>query len=58
MRFGTWNTRNLGVYRTEALKTVTRKIKSYRLDLIEAQEIRREGKGSIQTGIDLLLTRK
>jgi exonuclease III len=44
MRFGIWNVRSL--HRTGALKTVAREFGKYRLDLVGAQEVRREKSGT------------
>jgi exonuclease III len=38
MRFGTWNVRSL--YRSGSLKTVTRELRKYKLDLMGVQEVR------------------
>jgi hypothetical protein len=48
MRFGTWNTRSL--YRVYSLKTVSRELSMYRLDLVRVQEVRWEGSGIIPAG--------
>jgi exonuclease III len=45
MRFGTWNVRSL--YRAGSLKTVSRELARYTLDLVGVQEVRREG-GNIE----------
>jgi len=42
--FCTWNVRSL--YRTGSLKTVTRKLEKYNLDLVAVQEIRWDEVGS------------
>jgi exonuclease III len=44
MRFGTWNIRSL--YRIGSLKTVARELEKYKLDLVGAQEVRREKGGT------------
>jgi exonuclease III len=41
MRFGTWNVRSW--YRAESLKTVSRELARYKLDLVGVQEVRWEG---------------
>jgi exonuclease III len=41
MRFGTWNIRSL--YRAGSLKTVSRELARYKLDLVGVQEVRWEG---------------
>ncbi|KDR16724.1 Craniofacial development protein 2 [Zootermopsis nevadensis] len=45
MRFGTWNIRSL--YRADALKSVSRELENYKLDLVAVQEVRWGGKGTI-----------
>jgi exonuclease III len=44
MRFGTWNVRSL--YREGSLKTVSRELCRYKLDLVGVQEVRWEGSGT------------
>jgi exonuclease III len=44
MRFGTWNVRSL--YRAGSLKTVTRELGKYKLDLVGVQEVRWEKEGT------------
>jgi hypothetical protein len=44
MRFGTWNVRSL--YRAGSLKTVSRELARYKLDLVGVQEVRWEGDGT------------
>jgi exonuclease III len=44
IRFGTWNVRSL--YRASSLKTVSRKLARYKLDLVGEQEVRWEGSGT------------
>jgi exonuclease III len=44
MRFGTWNVRSL--YRAGYLKTVSRELGRYKLDLVGVQEVRWEGGGT------------
>jgi exonuclease III len=48
MRFGTWNVRSL--YRVGSLKTVSRELARYKLDLVGAQEVRWEGGGTKPAG--------
>jgi exonuclease III len=48
MRFGTWNVRSL--YRVGSLKTVSRDLARYKLDLVEVQEVRWEGGGTEPAG--------
>jgi hypothetical protein len=40
-QFGTWNVRSL--YRVGSLKTVSRELARYKLDLVGVQEVRLEG---------------
>jgi exonuclease III len=49
MRFGTWNVGSL--YRAGSLKTVTRELQKYKLDLVGVQEVRWE-KGGIARAED------
>jgi exonuclease III len=44
MRFGTWNVRSL--YRAGSLKTFSRELARYKLDLVGVQEVRWEGGGT------------
>jgi hypothetical protein len=44
----TWNIRSL--YRVGTLRTVSRELSRYRLDLVEVQEVRWEGSGTIPAG--------
>jgi exonuclease III len=44
MRFGTWTVRSL--YRAGSLKTVTRELGTYKLDLVGVQEVRWEKEGT------------
>jgi hypothetical protein len=48
MRFGTWNVRSL--YRAGSLKTVSRELARYKLDLAGVQEVRWEGSGAEPAG--------
>jgi hypothetical protein len=48
MRLGTWNVRSL--YRAGSLKTVSRELARYKLDLVGVQEVRWEGGGSEPAG--------
>jgi exonuclease III len=48
MRFGTWNVRSL--YRVGSLKTVSRELARYKLDLVRVQEVRWEGGGTEPAG--------
>jgi exonuclease III len=48
MRFGTWNVRSL--YRAGSLKTGSRKLARYNLDLVGVQEVRWEGGGTEPAG--------
>jgi exonuclease III len=48
MRFGTWNARSL--YRAGSLKTVSRELARYKLDLVGVQEVRWEGSGNKPVG--------
>jgi exonuclease III len=45
MRFGTWNIRSL--YKAGALKSVSRELENYKLDLVAVQEVPWEGEGTI-----------
>jgi hypothetical protein len=45
IRIGTWNVRSL--YRAGSLMTVSREISSYWLDLVGAQEVRWDGRGTV-----------
>jgi hypothetical protein len=47
-RFGTWNVRSL--YRAGSLKTVSRELARYKLDLVGVQEVRWEGSGTEPAG--------
>jgi exonuclease III len=48
MRFGTWNVRSL--YRASSLKTVSRELAKYKLDLVGVQEVRWESGGTEPAG--------
>jgi exonuclease III len=48
MRFGTWNIRSL--YRARSLKTVSKELARYKLDLVGVQEARWEGGGTEPAG--------
>jgi exonuclease III len=48
MRFGTWNVRSM--YRAGSLKTVSRELARYTLDLVGVQEVRWEGTGTKRPG--------
>jgi exonuclease III len=48
MRFDTWNVRSL--YRAGSLKTVSRELARYKLDLVGVQEARWEGGGTEPAG--------
>jgi hypothetical protein len=48
MRFGTWNVRSL--YREGSLKTVSRELARYKLDLVRVQEVRWKGGDSEPAG--------
>jgi hypothetical protein len=48
MRFGTWNVRSL--YRAGSLKTDSRELARYKLDLVGVQEVRWEGGGTEPAG--------
>jgi hypothetical protein len=48
MRFGIWNVRSL--YRAGSLKTVSRELARYMLDLVRVQEVRWEGGGTEPAG--------
>jgi exonuclease III len=48
MRFGTWNV--TGLYRAGSLKTVSRELARYKLDLVGVQEVRRDGGGTEPAG--------
>jgi exonuclease III len=48
MRFDTWNVRSL--YRASSLKTVSRELARYNLDLVGTQEVRWEGGGTEPAG--------
>jgi dethiobiotin synthetase len=49
MRFSTWSVRSL--CRVGAIKSVVGELEKYELDLVEVQEIRREGEGYQTTDI-------
>jgi hypothetical protein len=48
MRFGTWNVRSL--YSAGSLKTVSRELTRYKLDLVGVEEVRWEGGGTEPAG--------
>jgi hypothetical protein len=48
MRFGLWNVRSL--YRVGSLLTVSRELSKCKLDLVEVQEVRFEGRGTEPAG--------
>jgi exonuclease III len=48
MRFGTWNVRSF--YMAGSLKTVSRELARYKLDLVGVQEVRWEGGGTEPAG--------
>jgi hypothetical protein len=48
MRFATWNVRSL--YGAGSLKTVSRELTRYKLDLVGVQEVRWEGSGTEPAG--------
>jgi exonuclease III len=48
MRFGTWNVRSL--YRAGSMKTASRELARYKLDLVGVQEVRLEGGGTKPAG--------
>jgi hypothetical protein len=48
MRFGIWNVRSL--YRVGSLKTVSRELARYKLDLVGVHEVRWEGGGTEPAG--------
>jgi exonuclease III len=48
MRFGTWNVRSL--YRAGSLKTASKELAKYKLDLVKVQEVRREDGGTEPAG--------
>jgi exonuclease III len=48
MRFGTWNVRSL--FRAGSLKTVSRELARYKLDLVGVQDIRWDGGGTEPAG--------
>jgi endonuclease/exonuclease/phosphatase family metal-dependent hydrolase len=48
VRFGTWNVRSL--YRAGSLKTASRELARYKLDLVGVQEVRWEGDGTEPAG--------
>jgi hypothetical protein len=52
MRFGTWNVRSL--YRSGSLKTLTRKLAKYKLDLVGVQKS--EGRGEVLKGQKIILS--
>jgi exonuclease III len=56
MRFGTWNVRSL--YRVGSLKTVSKELSGYRLDLVGVQEVRWEGSGTVPAGEYTFFLRK
>jgi exonuclease III len=49
MRFGTWNVRSL--YKTGSLMTVARELATYKLDLVDVQEVRWEKGGTVRTRV-------
>ena len=48
MIIGTWNDKSQ--YRAGALGWVTSEINKYRMDLVEIQEVRWEGSGTLESG--------
>jgi exonuclease III len=48
MRFGTWNVRSL--FRSRSLKTVSRELAKYKLDLVGVQEVRWDKGGTELAG--------
>jgi hypothetical protein len=48
MRFGTWNI--ISLYRAGSLKTVSRELARYKLDLVGVQKVRWEGGGTEPPG--------
>jgi hypothetical protein len=46
--FGTWNVRNM--YRAGSLRAVAEEISKYKFDLVEAQEVRKDGGGTKPAG--------
>jgi exonuclease III len=48
MRFGLWNVRSL--YKAGSLKTVSRELARYKLDLVGVQEVKWEGGGTKPAG--------
>ena len=48
MKFGAWNVRIL--YRAGTLGLVASEIDKYRMDLVEVQEVRWEGSGTLESG--------
>ena len=48
MRFGNWNVRSL--YRAGALGLMTSELDRCRMDLVEVQEVRLEGSGTLESG--------
>jgi hypothetical protein len=48
IRFGLWNVMSL--YRAGSLKTVSRELDKYKLDLVGVQEVRWEGGGTESCG--------
>jgi hypothetical protein len=53
MTFGTWNIRSL--YRAGSLKTVSRELSRYKLNLVGMQEVRWEGGGTEPAGEHIFL---
>jgi hypothetical protein len=56
MRFGTWNVRSL--YRAGSLLAVSKELSKYKLDLVQAQEVRWEGSGTKPAGECTFFCRK
>jgi hypothetical protein len=56
MRFGLWNVRSL--YRAGSLKTASRELARYKLDLVGVQEVRWEGGGTEPAGEYTFFCRK
>jgi len=48
MRFATWNVRNL--YRAGSFTAATRELATYKLDLVDVQEVRWDRKGTVRAG--------
>jgi hypothetical protein len=56
VRFGTWNVRSM--YSADSLRTVVEEISKYKLDLVEAEVVRRDRGGTKPAGKYTFFCRK